>query len=264
MLKHLNIEEMGALLEPWVNKNKRRGVFLSIPEIAPLHGKVVKAYEAALAVRPPPMTTPSRLVDVVVEINATDDRHDHLARAVALALDTHAEMCLAEEPPDNERAANCRVIESKLFPSGLTIVNAALLAESTNAARVGHLIEKEEPALAMFLETIQVTREQTLLDVVQRWIATGAKLGELEREREALVAEQQRPHSSATVTAVRGQWLKLVSQILSLLELSEAPAEDIEKIRGPVLRAAERAGKRYAGYKEDEPVVEDVPDEGEG
>ena len=40
-----------------------------------------------------------------------------------------------------------------------------------------------------------------------------------------------------------------MSLVLSNLDFSRAPARDIEIIRGPVLRASSRAGKRYANSK---------------
>jgi hypothetical protein len=69
----------------------------------------------------------------------------------------------------------------------------------------------------------------------------------------------------ATIQAKRSQWFSLISTTLSNLEISRAPAEAIEAIRGPVLRASERAGKRYAGGKPGDTVLDpDEQDTGEG
>ena len=46
--------------------------------------------------------------------------------------------------------------------------------------------------------------------------------------------------------------------MLAALEISKAPAIAVEKIRGPVLRAAERAGKRYAGQQVEGPIIEEA------
>jgi hypothetical protein len=83
--------------------------------------------------------------------------------------------------------------------------------------------------------------------VAKRWVTTGKKLGKLEHKRDILTAKDAtKTVSLATITAVRSRWLRLVSLVLSNLELSEAPEEAIEVIRGPVQRASERAGLRYA------------------
>ena len=76
----------------------------------------------------------------------------------------------------------------------------------------------------------------------------GDKLGKLEREREAQEAKElTRPLGKAGVNALRARWIRLVSQVLANLELSDAAAESIEVFRGPVLKSSERAGKRYEG-----------------
>ena len=54
------------------------------------------------------------------------------------------------------------------------------------------------------------------------------------------------PINKTTIQAARSQWFKVVSLVLSNLEVSRAPARDIEIIRWPVLRASDRAGQRYA------------------
>jgi hypothetical protein len=256
MLKHLNVEEMVALIAPWVKKTKRRTTFLSIPEIAPFHSKVTQAYNAVLVVRPSQSTTSPELTSIVEEATRVDERHDHLARAIALSLEAQRELCLAQDSPDAARAARCDEITVKLFPSGLSIVNASLLAESGNTARVAHLIKEEEPAIADFLKTITVGKA-TLLENVQRWIATGARLEKLEHDREEVLAKvTTQPITKATIQAARSQWFRVMSQVLSSLELSDAPAVAIEAIRGPVLRASERAGKRYASGVTEQPVLD--------
>jgi hypothetical protein len=72
---------------------------------------------------------------------------------LALSLEAQRELCLAQDSPDAARAAQCDESTVKLFPSGLSIVNASLLAESGNTARVAHLIKEEEPAIEDQAET---------------------------------------------------------------------------------------------------------------
>jgi len=250
LLKHLNIDEMVALIAPWVDETKRKGVFLAIPEIAPLHGKVQKAHEAVLAI-PQSKTPPSALAAILEEETVVDARHDHLARAISLSLDAASELCLSEDPPNFARAARCRDIARKLFPTGLTIVNASLLAESGNTARVARLVREEETWIANFLHDIPSgSTGCSLRHIVESWIATGERLAELEHARTELLAkEAAKPEGSLSPQAARSLWLRVVSQILSNLELSEAPAEYIEAIRRPILRASERAERRYTGEK---------------
>jgi hypothetical protein len=108
--------------------------------------------------------------------------------------------------------------------------------------------EAELPEIEAFLKAIPVRGKSTLLDTTKRWIAAGAKLGKLEIERaEQEAKEATQPLGKAAITSLRARWIRLVSQMLSNLELTDAEAEAIEVIRGPVLKAADRAGKRYEG-----------------
>jgi hypothetical protein len=258
VLKHLNVDEMVALVAPWVDKKKRQDVFLSIPEIAPLHAKVVQAHDGVLAVRPAKSPSP-QLAGIIEEETLVDARHDHYARGIHLALEAHAQLFAAKDPPDFARAAKCQEAIRKLFPTGLTIVNASLLAESGNTARVGKLLRDQEKALGEFLDSIPaLEKKKSLRDMVDGWIEAGTRLAELEHARTELLAKEvAKSPPNASPQAARSLWLRVVSQVLSNLELSDAPASAIEVIRGPVERAAERAERRYASDKNDEPVVQD-------
>ncbi|WP_437596040.1 hypothetical protein [Sorangium sp. So ce590] len=259
MLKHLMIEEMVALLAPWVENAQRKRLFLSIPEIAGLHPRVVEAHETVLAVRPAKTAGSPRMVELTQELAVVDTRHDHLAKAVSWGIDAHREHCLAGEPPDAERAAACDQVQGKLFPSGLSIIKASPTAESGNTARIARLLD-EEPAIAEFLKGIPAAGKTTLLHTTQRWIKAGKELSAIEHERDALAAkEKTAPVPNATILSARSKWLRVVSAVLSNLDLSDAPAEAIETIRGPVLKASERAGKRYAGVGPSETAVEEPP-----
>ncbi|WP_437497959.1 hypothetical protein [Sorangium sp. So ce1099] len=261
MLKHLNLDEMVALLSPWVDDPKQRKVFLSIPEIAALHPRVVEAHEAVLAVQPSSGGASSKMRALIAKSNEVDRCHDHLARAVSYGIDAHRELCLAEEPADSAGAARCELVQKKLFPGGLSILNASPLAEAGNTTRIARLLE-DEPDIADFLRSVPARGKASLLDVVKRWLGKGRELQTLERARTELEAtETTTPVSRTTIQSARSQWFKIVSLVLSNLEMSRSPARDIEIIRGPVLRASGRASKRYVSSKPEEAPQEGAPPE---
>ncbi|WP_437729955.1 hypothetical protein [Sorangium sp. So ce1335] len=264
MLKHLNLDEMIALLSPWVEDPKQRKVFLSIPEVAPLHPRVVEAHEAVIAVQPSSRGTSSKMRALIAEGNEVDRCHDHLARAVSYGVDARRELCLAEAPADADGAARCDLVQKKLFPNGLSILNASPLAEAGNTTRIARLLE-EEPEIAGVLRSIPARGKTTLLDVVKQWLTKGRELQAIERARTELEAtETTTPVTKTTIQSARSQWFKVVSLVLSNLEMSRAPARDIEIIRGPVLRASGRAGKRYvSGKPEVAPAEEEAAEEEE-
>lgn len=255
MLRHLNNQEMLALTSTWASNPDAKATFLSISEIAPLHPKVVKVTAEMRAIQPASSEGSVELQAILTESTQLDVEHDVLARAVSLCVEADRACCLAAKPPEQERADEAEKVHAKLFPTGLSIVNASLLAESGNTIRIAALLEAE-PAVAEHIEAIPLRDGRTVLDLTRRWIATGKKLGKLEHRRSVLTAKQTtKPVDLSTFAVVRARWLRLVSQVLSTLELSDASDEAIEIIRGPVLLASERAGRRYASSSSGAPEV---------
>jgi hypothetical protein len=246
LLRHLNIDEMVGVIAPWVIDPKRKALFLSIPEIAAQHSKVIEAHTDLLAARPATTAMSPELRQVTDAEAVVDDRHDHLARAIHVAINADAELGLAGDPPDKTRSVLAEEIDAKLFPTGLNITNASFLAESGNTARVAQLL-KAEPAIAAFLKSIPMRGKTTLLAMTEHWIETGAELGKLERKREELEAQEAtKPVDKAKLNSIRGKTIRLLSLVQANLEESSAPPVAIETIRGPITKASERAAKRYA------------------
>lgn len=246
MLRHLNNQEMLAITSTWTHNARAKAAFLSIAEIAPLHPKVAKIDAELLAIQPPSDTASTEVRRLVAAAVRADVEHDALVRAVSAAIESDRTYCLATRPPQPARAEQAEAIHAKLFPTGMAIINVSLLAEAGNAARVATLLD-QDPSIAAFLEAIPIRDDHTALDLTRRWIAAGKKLGKLEHERSVLTAKgTTKPLELVAISAVRARWLRLVAQVLSALELSDAPGEAIESVRGPVLFASERAAKRHA------------------
>ena len=244
MLKHLTVDEMVGLTAPWVDDAKRKALFLAIPDITSLHPKIIRAHAELLEAHLAGAVSPA-MQKIIDDATAEDARHDTLARAISCGIEAERTYGLATDPPDRERVKLAEDVHSKLFPHGLNIINVSLLAESGNAARVAKLLE-EEPAVGAFLNDIPVRGHGTLLAMTQRWIAAGTALGALERRRaEQAAKEVTMAAGKAAMNARRGRWMRLVSQVLDNLNLSEADAEAIETIRGPVHRASDRAARRH-------------------
>lgn len=271
MLRHLNNQEMLAITSTWSSNPDAKETFVSISDIAPLHPKVVKVNAELLAIQPASNELSPEMRELTAKATDADEDHDVLVRAVAAGIEADRAYCLAAKPRQLRRAEELAKAHARLLPTGLSIVNASLLAESGNTTRISALLEAE-PGIAKLLESIPLHDGRTVLDLTKRWLAAGRKLGKLEHQRSVLAAkEATKPTSLATISTVRGRWLRLVSQVLSALELSEASEEAIAIIRGPVLLASERAGKRYTASGSsapqapegeasgDEPEVLDVP-----
>lgn len=257
MLKHLSTEEMIALLTPLVRSSKRRKAFLSIPEIAVLDAKAKVAHTALVACQPASLHALPELKEISERGNRLDILHDDLARAVSIGLEAYAAQLRTAEPPAPGVADQCIVAQHLIFPTGLTITSASWLAEAGNAERVSRLIHHDEPWIADLLRSIPASGGRTLYGLTLRWIDSGKGLGEMEQQRDLILAKRAGQKASLkSPQEARNLFFRTVSAILYNLDLSDAPADVIELVRGPIVRASDRAGKRYTSGKVDEPIVE--------
>ena len=246
MFEHLEIDEMLALTAPWVQASPLRDAFLSVPEIAPIHSKVVVVHEALVAAKAQ-RAPQNELKTLLEEETMVDARHDHLARGIHAALEAHLHFLLAKDPPDFTAAAVCQLAQRKLFPTGLAIVNASLLAESGNTARVGRMLRTQEKGLAEFLATVPALQpKKTLRDLVDAWIEAGTSLAELEHVRSSLMLKEGAVAASSSPQGAKKAWIRIVSQVLLTLGVTDAPPDVIHTLRGPFEEAVERSSLRYA------------------
>ena len=257
MLKHMTLAEMTLCSAQMVEKTARREVFLSIPEIAPLHRQLLTAHDGIIAAQPADAAPSPTLLAILAQEAQVDVRHDRLARACTSSLDAEREHSFAASEPDEGRAAMCDRVKTQLFPDGLSFITTSYAAEAGTTARAARLLE-EQPEIGKFLRSIQVPGKKpaskgnpggkaTLLDTVQAWIDSGRELQKLEEQREAQVAKDAVAPSAKSILAARATWIRVISAVLANLDISMAPAEAVEAIRGPILAASERAEKRYAG-----------------
>lgn len=246
MLDHLEIDEMVALTTSWVDATPTREAFLSVPEIAPLHSKIVQAHEALVAAKGQ-RAPQTELKTLIEEETIIDARHDHLARGIYAALEAHVHFLLGQDPPDFMRASACQQAQRKLFPTGLSIVNASLLAESGNTARVGRMLRGQEKALSDFIATVPaVTAGKSLRDMVDAWIEAGTTLAELEHLRSSLAIKEGAMAANASPQGAKKAWNRIVSQILLTLGVSDAPPDVVQVLRAPFEEAVERAAMKYS------------------
>ena len=254
MLDRLDIDEMLVLTAPWVEASPAQDLFLSVAEIAPLHSKVVQAHEALVAAKAQ-CVPKTELKTLLEEETIVDARHDHLARGIHSALEAHLHFSMSKNPPEFLRAAQCQQAQRKLFPMGLSIINASLLAESGNTARVGRMLATQEKALSEFLSTIPAfAPNKSLRDMVDAWIEEGTSLAELEHLRSSLALKENAMGASSSPQSAKKAWNRLISQILLMLGVAEAAPEVVHSLRGPFEKALERASMRFS----DTHVVDDV------
>jgi len=197
------------------------------------------------------------LKTLLEEETIIDARHDHLARGIYAALEAQLHFLLSQEPPDFFRAASCQHAQRKLFPTGLSIVNASLLAESGNTARVGRMLRTQEKPLADYLATIPaLAGNKSLRTMVDAWIDAGTSLAELEHVRSSLALKEGALAVNSSPQGAKKAWNRIVSQVLLTLGVSDAPADVAEALRMPFEDALERVSNRFAKIGEEATLPE--------
>lgn len=260
--KDLDMNEMVSLFSPFVNDAAAKKQFLLIPEIAGLHPRVTAAYEAVVSVRPAEDTDDPQLLEIIAAQKIADNRHDHLARCIALVLEARQERALAESPPDEATVAACSGAIAAVLPGGTGITNASYLAESGNTQRLERLLaEPDSAGTKTLLKSIPVKKGETALDTVTVWIQAGAELGQLETTKAARLAVLDGAPSlpQRVIQGARSQWIKVASLIVQTLDISDAPAELRAAVAHPLTSAADRAGLRAVRRSAGKPEAPAAP-----
>lgn len=260
--KDLDINEMVSLFSPYVNEQATKQKFLSIPELAGLHSKVAAAYEAVVSVRPIEEVNDPALAEISAQQRIMDNRHDRLARCLALALEARRERALAETPPDDATAAGCVDALAVLLPEGTGITNMSYRAEAGNTERLERLLaEPGSAGTKALLKTIPIKKGETALDTVVLWIQAGAELGKLETKKAARLAalQTQAAPPLRVIQAARSQWIKVAALVVQVADVSDAPAEVKAAVVHPLVTAADRAGQRGARRGSAKPEAPPAP-----
>jgi len=236
----LQIGEMISISENWLDQI-HKPIFLSIPEIAPLFGKVETGHASLVAARSS-ATADALVADLADKADVLDDRHDNLARSLyylLLAAQYHA---LGQEPPDEARADKIDRALSALFPNALNVVVASYQAEAGNAAQIEKLATGE---LAPLLSSVAINKDVLATDISVELGAVGRELGAVENQKVTASAAAEK--NTLTASEVRQRmrtWSSLAETVLANLEHSNADPTAIEAIRAPLIAADEKATTR--------------------
>ncbi|WP_437525227.1 hypothetical protein WME79_37795 [Sorangium sp. So ce726] len=159
----------------------------------------------------------------------------------------HREHCIGEAPPEAARAALGEQALARLFPSGLTIVKASPTAEAgqrgaRRAAPRRGAIDRRVPGGDPGVGQDDAAPQDAAMDRGgQGAPGDRAQAGRVRHRGEDGAGDQGDDRRDAQ------PGFRVVSAVLSNLELSGAAAEAIETIRGPARKASERAGERCGG-----------------
>ncbi|MEP7119650.1 MAG: hypothetical protein ABJE95_02025 [Byssovorax sp.] len=226
---------MVSLSAPWAQADHAdRALFASIPVTAALLPQIDEAHRTLLSVQPKKALT-DRAAEIAEAQRILDVRHDNIIRGCVGFLG--GLIALTRDPALAKRLAH---LQEVLAPEGLTATQKTYREESGQAALLASRLTPADNALLQGLHTA----EGTLWEVIQEWIAIGAKLGKLEDERAAL-AQVPGP-APAEVVAARNQWIRTVNGVRTMLALVQARQPGVHDILNRLAEAERKADNRGA------------------
>lgn len=173
------------------------------------------------------------------DMRALDAEHDdlvhgfdNLCQAMLLLVD------------DEDARKRWERLYQLLLPGGRKVAKLSYQAEADNALLLRQIIDGMPDADRYFLKAHRIGG-RTLLDIIERLIATGKELGEKELERQALPVA---PTDDALLTA-RNQWVRIVGAIVAMLQMAELLGELPEGIKTHVLAPLRQATESSAPHR---------------
>jgi hypothetical protein len=243
--RDLTIPEMIRVSTPWVtNGDPARLVMLETPELAALMPRLMRVHTALFLVLPPECD--EREEELKVQAAEGNSRHDRGVRHIHACFDVVA------ETQSKEDAQKLMAIRDILLPHGLRHTQRSYRAKAGHAQRSAAQLTEEQWAR---LGEAAIGKT-TLRAIVEEWIATAAKLGEVEQERARLRDPEE--EGPAHPSQVRGQWIRVVRVVVDLAKLTELDEEKDFLLFNELRVALARTDKRG---QQEEPDASQEPEQ---
>lgn len=169
---------------------------------------------------------------------SVDELHDRKARGTFLVL------CgLAELEDDEDVCEEYEALRKKLFPKDLTVVNLSYIDEANHADSLEKLLATD-PHLAAVLQDITLPHGRTAWTGVSEWIKSGKLLGQLENDRNALLAQHNQNSDVGAATSLRGEllrlrgeWIRVIKAVLANAEIEDFSSDERARLVAPLEQA---------------------------
>lgn len=195
----------------------------------------------------------SRLTAQYTEQLADLDReHDRCSRVLYRALEASAD--IAEDPVVADK---CREAMGVLHPNGLSVNQLSYTEQAGNTMRVAQRVTPDlRPLLAM--TTLVGIPLDTVLD---RWLAAGKKLGELQAERDTLNTDHDPNRvTPAILLDARNRWIGAANAFISALNTTDYTEEEKTAILAHLRAVEAQAMKRRASGSAEAADTSDTSD----
>lgn len=250
-LKNLTLAEMIGVSGHILSTEGLRPLFDDSPLLAAQLEGIEEVHRQVAAATTPPGDTHADKVLAALSAEGNDldvNHHDRLVRGLFYVIAGVAEII-------PERSGELAALSVRLLPQGLATSQQTWRGESGNCTRVGaELIADEE--LRATLASFTLPEKTTLLDVVERFVAAGTRLGLVEARRDEIRAKMKgavaptdpaaEPVEALTVAAARNEWIATLNGLVITLRLprSKVEASTRDKILTLIGEAERRADLR--------------------
>ena len=234
-LRLLSSETMLTLSQEWLADRALWATLSAHPLGAAMRWEVESAHELLAQQQGRPTRLSAEIAELTEDLWRCDERHDSLARTLYQLFDA-----LIQTAGDPAKAAWFHDTQRVLFPHGLSVINYSYADEAGAAKAVKRTI-----SLDMHNRLAAVRfNEQSVAQLLDAWLATGAKLDELVDKRDHLQASIRAPGDAShdgDQTAARRRWIRTLRTLLSMLELLEVPQSIRARITEPLDRSMRQA-----------------------
>lgn len=217
MLKNLTDDEMIEASGAFLAKDRKRPLLERLPLLAAMLPSLEAAHEGLLASDGAPADDghDAERARLYKEGVATDARHDRKGGGVF-----HLLTALSMLTDDADDAAALLALRRRLFPDdNLMVLKASWRGEAGNALRITTkvLVDREVTGA---LKAIPLGARRTLLDSVREFTEAGARLGEIEDQRDALqkAAVAQSEPAAPSRMSLRNRWVSVVGTMVQLVD----------------------------------------------
>lgn len=251
-LRDLSIGQMLQTSKGWLDDDAAQ--LKSVPQLAPWVGPLRTAHDGLVASDSARNSTQGAMAALMAQQADGDLVHDRLLRGGFTLLSAFEQ--LHELVGGNSGAFG--TLRGQLFPGGLAMTQASYADEAAQAELAKKRVTPEtQPLLATKVG------DTTLDAIVEAWLASAAKLGELEAERNALVAQNDTIKATAPNTRdARNAWIKVVSVIqasIAALDDEAMAPEARTKLLATLRRYEDMAGRGVTTVEEEPPAAPAAP-----
>jgi hypothetical protein len=239
VLGNLNVETQVSISTGWVDPNKDRSCFESVPALAAILPELEAAHNDLITIQVKSSANSEELKKLSKLAEQLDIRHDNMFKGIYGYQGDAA--LITDDPEEADAYLSTR---DQLMPDGIKSVQRSYLDEAGAVALAEGRITDE---VERVLNSIPTPHGHTLLDEVKEWIRIGKDLGDVERRRIQLAqARDEETVSGKEINAARRRWNVVAETMLQLISLVNIDEECAVRISQPLKTAEEKADRALA------------------